>query len=100
MATSATFEVEVAHATPERQHVVRLAVDAPCTVERAVRESGVLDLFPGLELRPGQVGVFGEVVAPGHLLEAGDRVELYRPLAQDPKEARRARARAQARDRE
>ena len=90
------IEVEVAHATPERQRLVRLTVQAPCTAERAVRESGILEEFPGLRVEKGRLGLFGELVEPDHLLEAGDRVELYRALARDPKEARRARARAQA----
>ena len=90
------IEVEVAHATPERQRVVRLTVRAPCTAERAVRESGILGEFPGLQVARGRIGIFGELVEPDQLLEPGDRVELYRPLARDPKEARRARARVQA----
>jgi uncharacterized protein len=39
------------------------------------------------------VGIFGRVCDPGQLLADGDRVEIYRPLAADPKSARRARAR-------
>ena len=43
--------------------------------------------------RPGRIGIFGKVVDPGTRLADGDRVEIYRPLALDPKEARRRRAR-------
>ena len=96
MVAKGPIEVEVAHATPERQRVVRLTVQAPCTAERAVRESGILAEFSGLEVVRGRLGVFGELVEPDHLLEHGDRVELYRPLVRDPKTARRERARAQA----
>ena len=38
------------------------------------------------------VGVFGRVAGMDHVLEAGDRVEIYRPLAADPKVSRRQRA--------
>jgi len=39
------------------------------------------------------VGIFGKVVEEDAPLTDGDRVEIYRPLAADPKEARRRRAR-------
>jgi putative ubiquitin-RnfH superfamily antitoxin RatB of RatAB toxin-antitoxin module len=45
----------------------------------------------------GAVGVFGRSVAAQTQLADGDRVEIYRPLAQDPKEQRRRRARKGAR---
>jgi putative ubiquitin-RnfH superfamily antitoxin RatB of RatAB toxin-antitoxin module len=86
------FEVEVAYATPTRQVVLRISVRPPCTAERAVRESGILDAFPGLAVVAGRIGIFGEVIDPCHLVEPGDRVELYRPLVNDPKESRRRRA--------
>ena len=94
------FEVEVVHATPGRQRLVRVRVEPPCTVERAVRDSGILDEFPGLEFRPGQVGIFGEIVDPARLVAPEDRIELYRPLAVDPKESRRRRASASPRRRQ
>ena len=46
----------------------------------------------GLPAR-GKIGVFGKIVNPDSRLSDGDRVEVYRSLALDPKEARRRRAR-------
>ena len=46
----------------------------------------------GLPFR-GRIGVFGKTVNPDTRLSDGDRVEIYRSLALDPKEARRRRAR-------
>jgi len=40
-----------------------------------------------------RLGIFGRRVPPEHPLRDGDRVELYRTLVLDPKEARRRRAR-------
>jgi uncharacterized protein len=42
---------------------------------------------------PARIGVFGRVVSSTTLLRDGDRVEIYRALKIDPKEARRRRAR-------
>jgi putative ubiquitin-RnfH superfamily antitoxin RatB of RatAB toxin-antitoxin module len=50
--------------------------------------------FAGIDLAHGAVGIFGRLVQRNQRLQAGDRVELYRPLAEDPKTARRRRARS------
>jgi putative ubiquitin-RnfH superfamily antitoxin RatB of RatAB toxin-antitoxin module len=38
-----------------------------------------------------QVGIWGRICSTDTLLRDGDRVEIYRPLLIDPKEARRLR---------
>jgi putative ubiquitin-RnfH superfamily antitoxin RatB of RatAB toxin-antitoxin module len=58
----------------------------------AVRASGVLERHPEIDLQRHRLGIYGRIVAPGAPLAPGDRVEIYRPLAMDPKEARRRRA--------
>jgi putative ubiquitin-RnfH superfamily antitoxin RatB of RatAB toxin-antitoxin module len=88
----ATLCVEVAHATPERQVVLALEVPAGCTLAEAIERSGIRESFPGLVVDPGAVGIFGRKAPPDQVLQAGDRVEIYRPLIADPKEARRRRA--------
>jgi putative ubiquitin-RnfH superfamily antitoxin RatB of RatAB toxin-antitoxin module len=85
------FEVEVAYALPERQRIVRLRVAPGATARQAVLRSGLDAEFPGLNLQTGPIGIFGFVVSDDHALQVGDRVELYRPLCADPREARRAR---------
>ena len=87
--------VEVAYATPARQFLVEVRVGASATLRDAILASGVLSQFPQIDLATAAVGVFGR---PGRLddpLRSGDRVEIYRPLAMDPKDARRKRAKAQ-----
>ncbi|SNR74187.1 hypothetical protein SAMN05192560_0813 [Methylobacillus rhizosphaerae] len=82
--------VEVAHALPEKQMILKIEVAPGTTALQAVLQSGISDHFPGLDTN--QLGIFGEVVQTDHILQAQDRVEIYRPLLADPKEARRKRA--------
>jgi putative ubiquitin-RnfH superfamily antitoxin RatB of RatAB toxin-antitoxin module len=84
------MEVEVVYALPEGADAVRLKLGPGATVADAVRMSGILERHP--EIGPGKLGVYGKVVAPQTPLADGDRVEVYRPLVMDPKEARRRRA--------
>ena len=83
--------VEVAYAGPEPV-VIALAVAPGTTLREAIAQSGVLGRW-GLDLARCGVGVFGKARGLDEPLAAGDRVELYRPLAQDPKERRRRAAR-------
>jgi len=75
--------VDVVYALPERAEVVSVQLPAGATVSDAVAASG---------LQGDAYGVYGEKVAGSHPLKDGDRVEIYRPLRADPKEARRRRA--------
>lgn len=87
------MRVEVVYALPEGCDAVRLDVPAGATAGDAVRASGMAERHPGIDL--SALGIFGRRVAPDALLAEGDRVEIYRPLALDPKDARRQRARRQ-----
>jgi putative ubiquitin-RnfH superfamily antitoxin RatB of RatAB toxin-antitoxin module len=84
--------VEVAYATPTRQFLKQVELPADATVEQAIRVSGVLALFPEIDLHRDAVGVFSERRELDDVLRAGDRVEIYRPLLADPKAVRRKRA--------
>lgn len=92
------IRVEVAYALPDRQAILALDVAQGTTALDAARQSGITDKFEGIDLDNAKMGVFGKVVSPQHVLQEGDRVEIYRPLIADPKEVRKARAaRAKAR---
>lgn len=84
--------IEVVCATPEQQQLLALEVPAGTTVGEAVRLSGIAARLPEVAVHECPVGIFGKVVAPERVLQAGDRVELYRPLLADPKEVRKQRA--------
>ncbi|MFC4526562.1 RnfH family protein [Dyella halodurans] len=84
--------VNVVYAEPERQFVRRLTLPAGSTVMQAIEASGIAQAVPGLVIDPARLGIFSRKAAPDHVLDEGDRVEIYRPLTLDPKEARRRRA--------
>lgn len=83
---------------PDKQEIVSLHLAAGSTVADAIEQSAILGRFPGFELDPGKVGIFSNKVTLDRVLDAGDRVEIYRPLIADPKEVRRQRALKQAED--
>ena len=80
-----TLKVEVVHALPRHEKIVSVVLPEGATVQDAL-------LKTGMNFDPRFLGVFGEPVTPETRLSDGDRVELYRPLRLDPKEARRRRA--------
>jgi putative ubiquitin-RnfH superfamily antitoxin RatB of RatAB toxin-antitoxin module len=84
--------IEVVYATPEQQVIVALDLPENSTLETAINASGLLVRIPEIDLSATAVGIFGKLCELNQLLKAGDRVEIYRPLTHDPKEARRQRA--------
>ncbi|OGA72940.1 MAG: RnfH family protein [Betaproteobacteria bacterium RIFCSPLOWO2_12_FULL_65_14] len=86
------MEIEVVYALPEQEDAVRVRLAPGATAADAVRASGILARHPEVDLGRNKLGVYGKVVAPQARLADGDRVEIYRPLVMDPKEARRRRA--------
>lgn len=87
--------IEVAFATPERQELEALVVEAGATVADAIARSSVCSRFPGVDFAQLEVGVWGCIAGRTTVLRDGDRVEFYRPLARDPREARRELAQIQ-----
>ena len=57
-----------------------------------MKQSQILEHFPALDLDTIDMGVFGKAIKEDYELQAGDRIELYRPLIADPKEVRKRRA--------
>jgi putative ubiquitin-RnfH superfamily antitoxin RatB of RatAB toxin-antitoxin module len=98
---ASTIVVQVAY-SPRAGVVDEAALTLPAgsTVAVALRVSGLFERHPGAAVlagAPGNVGVWGRLRPPEHVLRDGDRIELYRPLQVDPKEARRLRQRAASR---
>lgn len=94
MSIDDTIEVEVAYARPERQLILKLEVPAGTTAVEAARLSGIEEQFPEIDLGKNRLGVFGKLCRADRPLNAGDRVEIYRPLLVDPRAARRELAAA------
>ncbi|QJQ95426.1 MULTISPECIES: RnfH family protein [Halomonadaceae] len=94
--SASAISVEVAFALPERQKIVTLSVAPGTTAEQAIVMAGLPRFFPELPcdaFKHAPLGIFGKRLRnTQQVLQPGDRVEVYRPLAIDPKEARRQRA--------
>jgi uncharacterized protein len=86
------IHIEVVYALPQRQVLRRLSVSPHTTVEQALELSGMRSLFPEIDSSINKLGIFGKLVKPDTVLHNLDRVEIYRPLINDPKENRRRRA--------
>lgn len=81
--------VGVAYSTLAKQ--VWLKIDLPdgSTVIDAIEESGVLDMFPEIDLENQKIGIYGKMTKPDVKLKEGDRVEIYRAITADPKTVKR-----------
>lgn len=84
--------VEVSYALPGMQQLRRVVLEPPATIGGAIAASGMLLEYPQIDLKKNKVGIFGRRSSLDDVLCDGDRVEIYRPLTVDPKEARRMRA--------
>jgi len=89
MAVRGTIEVEVVYALAGRQALLAVTIPAGATAGEAVDQSGIARQFPQQDFSTCQLGIWGRLVDRDKLLEDGDRVEIYRPLKIDPREARR-----------
>lgn len=91
-ADAGLIDVSVAYAGADRVHFIQLKVAPGTTVAQALHASRILEICPEIDLRVNRVGIFNRVCELHDTVAAGDRVEIYRPLLADPKEARRRRA--------
>ena len=89
---SEMIHVEVVYALPHEQRVFNLVVNKAMAVEAIIVQSGVLELYPEIDLKENKVGVYSRNVRLDATVRDGDRIEIYRPLQADPKEIRRKRA--------
>ena len=92
MSVTETINVEIAYARPDEQLILKVNMNAGCRVEDLVKQSGILERFPDIDMAKNRVGIFGKLTTMDAVLRSGDRVEIYRALIADPKEIRRQRA--------
>ena len=85
------LHVEVIYALRNRQVLLAFEVEEETTVKEAIESSGILRRFPDVDLIRMPVGIFGRATRLDARLRDGDRIEIYRPLIADPKQARHAR---------
>ncbi len=87
-----SLRVEVVYALPGGEDAVSLKLPSGSTAIDALRASGVLERHPEIDLARHEIGIHGKVVGADAPLRDRDRVEVYRALLVEPKEARRRRA--------
>lgn len=85
------MKISVVYALPRLQTVLTLDLPDGATAKDALECCRDLPEFSNVPLIALPVGIYGREVPPDTVLQAGDRLEIYRPLLLDPKEARRKR---------
>jgi uncharacterized protein len=93
MAIVKKIRIEVAYANISQQKIIHVELDFNSTIEQAIHASGILISFPEIDLTQQAVGIFSKKKKLTDYVREGDRIEIYRPLTIDPKEARKKRAR-------
>ena len=86
------MQIEVVYGLAHKQKLMSLPVSQGVTVEEAIKESGILEIFPEIDLSVNKVGIWNKAVKLSTVLVNFDRIEVYRPLIADPKEVRKRRA--------
>jgi len=88
--------VQVVYALPEAQEVVEVELEEGAPVEDALNASGIPARHPEIDLKTQRIGVWGRPATLTTRVRDRDRVEIYRALSVDPKQARRRRAAAES----
>ena len=86
------IDVEIVFALPDSATVIKTQCEEGATVEQAIDASGILGRCPEIDKENLSVGIWNRTCKLHQSVRAGDRIEIYRPLIADPKEARRRRA--------
>lgn len=88
-----TIKIEVAYAKPQQQKIIEVDVAEGTLAIDAAKLSGIDKVFPEIDIDASKMGVFGKAIKPKtHIMQDGERIEIYRPLISDPKASRKARA--------
>lgn len=77
------ISVAVVYATRDKQRVEEIHLNAGANIEDGIMVSGILRYFPEIDLAACKVGIHGAVKPLTHILQSGDRIEIYRPVSKD-----------------
>ena len=83
------LKVEIVFALLGKQTILQLEVPVGSSIEEVVNQSRIKEMYTSESLGSCPVGIWGEVKERSTLVGDGDRIELYRLLASDPKDKRR-----------
>ena len=78
------MQIGVAYSEQAQQIWLTIEVPDEATVKDAIERSGILRMFPHIDLATQKVGIFGKIVKAEAPIRPGDRVEIYRPITCDP----------------
>lgn len=81
--------IEIVFALPEKQYLLSRTMSAGTTVREAINDASLENEFPDVDFRAAPVGIWGNEVDRDHVVRDGDRIEIYRQLELEPREARR-----------
>ena len=84
--------IEIVYAHPQHSILKSLELERGATIADALAAVAGEPAFSGVDLENSPVGVFGRLARRDDTLNDGDRIEIYRPLLEEPKLARRKRA--------
>jgi len=90
------IEVQVCYAMADRQILRDLKLSQGVTLGEAIKLSGICLEMPDIDPEHMRTGIYGKTKPLDTILRDGDRIEIYRPLRADPKEARRRRVNKRA----
>lgn len=83
------INVGVAYGRTTKQVWLKINVPEGSTIQDAINQSGILEMFPDIDLNTQKVGIFGKIAKLDKVLAEGDRVEIYRPITADPETVER-----------
>lgn len=86
------MQITICYARPGLQLLRRHQVPSGTSIGQALLGSGILQELTEIDLTNYRVGIYGKLKTLETVLRDQDRLEIYRPLIADPKEARRRRA--------
>jgi hypothetical protein len=78
------MQIGVAYSEPGQQIWLNIEVPDDATVQQAIDKSGILRMFPHIDLEAQKVGVFGRLVKLEASVKPVDRIEIYRAITCDP----------------
>jgi uncharacterized protein len=86
------IRIEIVYAEPRHGIIKSFALTPGALVRDALAKAASDPAFSKVDLENSPVGIFGKLTRADQVLKDGDRIEIYRPLKQEPKVARRSRA--------
>ena len=83
------MNIGTAYDNGKKQVWLKLEVPHGSTVKEVIEKSGLLNMFPEIDLETQKVGIFGKLTKLDAVVQEGNRVEIYRPITADPETVER-----------